>query len=348
MRNLLKRANIVKISVFFAIVASIALMTGGLYSKSSVYVTDNGITKEIKTNQTDIYEILREEGYNLSENDLVNISRIDDDSMSISIIRAFPVLIVADGETHTVNIAGGTVEYALRKAGITLGENDKIDRDLDKEVYHNMKITVTRVKIVTTETTEPIPFETEYVNSDEYETGYEEVTTEGVDGVRKITTVKTYTDGKLTNTSVSKNTTKSPVNEVVTRGTAQPYDFIAATPASLGLVSGIPENYTRVVSGKATAYTAPAGSLTASGRYAKVGNVAVNPNVIPYGSELYIVAQDGSKAYGYAIAADTGGAMMDGRAVVDLFMDSYEECCQWGAVYVDIYVISEGDGRYIY
>ena len=99
-----------------------------------------------------------------------------------------------------------------------------------------------------------------------------------------------------------------------------------------------------MLSGKSTAYTAYPGAGTASGRLAQVGVVAVNPNVIPYGSELYIVSQDGSRVYGYAVAGDTGSAMLNGHALIDLYMDTYEDCLNWGAVYVDVYVLSEGNG----
>ena len=50
-----------------------------------------------------------------------------------------------------------------------------------------------------------------------------------------------------------------------------------------------------------TAYTG--GGITATGAPAAVGRVAVNPNVIPYGTKLYIASPDGSIVYGYAIAS---------------------------------------------
>ena len=37
------------------------------------------------------------------------------------------------------------------------------------------------------------------------------------------------------------------------------------------------------------------------------GAIAVDPSVIPLGSELFIIASDGSVVYGYATAEDTGG-----------------------------------------
>ena len=80
-------------------------------------------------------------------------------------------------------------------------------------------------------------------------------------------------------------------------------------------------------------------SKTASGRDAIVGHVAVNTNVIPYGSKLYIESTDGSVVYGYATAIDTGGALMDGSAIVDVFYFSLDQCYQWGRREVNVYVI---------
>ena len=60
---------------------------------------------------------------------------------------------------------------------------------------------------------------------------------------------------------------------------------------------------------------------------------------IPYGSKLYIKSSDGSFVYGYAVAADTGIALMDGRVTVDLYFDTYLESCLFGAKTMDIYVL---------
>ena len=69
--------------------------------------------------------------------------------------------------------------------------------------------------------------------------------------------------------------------------------------------NGVPTEYVDTISGKSCAYTADPGALMSTGKAVFQGYVAVDPNIIPYGSELYIVADDG-EVYGYAIAADTG------------------------------------------
>ena len=103
--------------------------------------------------------------------------------------------------------------------------------------------------------------------------------------------------------------------------------------------SGREVSYTKKLTGKGTAYTEEPGSLTATGREVEVGVVAVDPDVIPYGSRLYIVSADGKTVYGYAIAADTGGALRSGKVLVDLFYDTESQCKAFGRRDVIVYVL---------
>ena len=65
----------------------------------------------------------------------------------------------------------------------------------------------------------------------------------------------------------------------------------------------------------------------------------MDPELIPYGTELYIVSPDGSYVYGYAIAGDTGGGVRSGALIADLFMETYEECVQYGKRTMNVYVL---------
>ncbi|MEE3450861.1 MAG: 3D domain-containing protein [Acutalibacteraceae bacterium] len=102
--------------------------------------------------------------------------------------------------------------------------------------------------------------------------------------------------------------------------------------------SGNDFSYSKLIIGTCTAYYEIDG-ITATGTAPKVGTVAVNPNVIPYGSRLYICSADGSFVYGYCIAEDTGGACMAGDIVVDLYMNSEEECNAFGRQDLLIYIL---------
>jgi len=106
---------------------------------------------------------------------------------------------------------------------------------------------------------------------------------------------------------------------------------------------GQPIGYEALKVGQCTAYTNDrglAGQWTSTGRPASVGVVAVDPKVIPYGTELYIVSADGSIVYGYAIAGDTGGALTSGRVLIDLFMDTYEDCMRFGRRDMNVYILN--------
>jgi 3D (Asp-Asp-Asp) domain-containing protein len=82
----------------------------------------------------------------------------------------------------------------------------------------------------------------------------------------------------------------------------------------------------------ATAYTADSAGgdgMTAIGRRAGYGIVAVDPRVIPLGTRLYI------PGYGLAIAGDTGGDIVGRR--IDLGFDSMRDAMLFGRRAVKVY-----------
>ncbi|HVR46849.1 MAG TPA: 3D domain-containing protein [Candidatus Binatia bacterium] len=82
----------------------------------------------------------------------------------------------------------------------------------------------------------------------------------------------------------------------------------------------------------ATAYTASCGGcdgMTAIGRRAGHGIVAVDPRIIPLGTRLYI------PGYGPAIAGDTGGAIVGHR--IDLGFDSMRDAMLFGRRDIKVY-----------
>lgn len=336
----------VKLVILAAFVLTVALLTGFLYLKDSVYVTDNGVTREIKTNETNTEAILRAENYEIGEFDEVSESFDENNSLHITISRAFDVSVAADGQTQTLPVLGGTVSDILDKAGIALGDFDTVNFRKDAAVTPEMSIEVTRISHVERTVETALDFETEYCDNSNRAMGYEKVLVEGKQGLSRAVYDDIYVNGVLTKTElVSEEYVEKPTTQVIERGTACAVPYAKMDdPTALKLVDGIPESYTRVITGKSTAYSARAGAKTASGRNAVVGTVAVNPNVIPYGSELYIVSTDRKYVYGYAIAADTGSGMMEGYSMIDLFTASYGDACRWGSHIVDVFVISEGNG----
>jgi 3D (Asp-Asp-Asp) domain-containing protein len=89
--------------------------------------------------------------------------------------------------------------------------------------------------------------------------------------------------------------------------------------------------YKRAEQFRTTAYShmdAGCDMITATGTTVRVGSVAVDPTVIPYGTRMFIICNDGSYVYGIAVAEDCGGDIKGDR--MDLYMPTYEQCREFG------------------
>lgn len=265
---------------------------------------------------------------------------------AVEVHRAYPVYVYADGETKELASFNETAAEVLERAGITLTEDDFIDCEPDTLIGEGETVKVSRVTYKTVETYETVPYSTVTQRSNLVSMYSSEVTQEGKNGTRTNTSLVKYIDGvRVSETAVSSMITEEPVSEIISAGAALTSPYSKKDSESLVLENGLPADYETVLTGKSCAYTAPLGSGTASGRKLEIGTVAVDPNIIPYGSELYIVSTDGSYVYGYAIAADTGFLTENG-VLVDLFMgnseDHYMDSVNYGAKQVNIYVLSWG------
>lgn len=88
----------------------------------------------------------------------------------------------------------------------------------------------------------------------------------------------------------------------------------------------------------ATAYCVT--GQTSTGTQTTIGRtLAVNPHVIPYGTEVWLYLEDGTFA-GDFIAEDTGSNMLANSNVIDIYMGegSYHDCILWGAQDVEVYI----------
>ncbi|WP_094606482.1 hypothetical protein SPSIL_046250 [Sporomusa silvacetica DSM 10669] len=116
---------------------------------------------------------------------------------------------------------------------------------------------------------------------------------------------------------------------------------VQAAPAAEKTSAGAPENFQKVIDVKATAYAPGAhdndqwGDKTFLGTTVRPGVVAVDPNVIPLGSRVYIKYPDGTGHY--ATAEDTGGAIKGNR--IDVALDSVDEAYDFGIKNAKIYML---------
>lgn len=240
--------------------------------------------------------------------------------MEISVLRAFPVKVAADGGVKELVTTPVAVKEILAELGIQTGPNDRVTPALNETVSQGTQIVVTRV--VTRELVEnkEIPYRVERRDYPSLEKGIRKIIQKGKKGQEKIQTQITYEDGvEVKREVVSREVIKMPQNQVIAMGTI-------TTASRAGKSFSFRE--ARIM--EATAYT-HTGNRTFTGVYPQVGMVAVDPKVIPLGQRLYI------EGYGFAVARDTGGAIKGDR--IDVFLETRQEALRWGRRQVKVYVL---------
>lgn len=300
-----------------------------------------------------VADLLTELSVTVEEGQLVSLptATVLKDGMTVKITNAYHVSVTADATQQALLLGEGTVKDALRQANITLGENDEVSPSLDSALYDNVSITVYRVEYTERTVNETIHFAKKTEKTSALYKGQSEIRQAGENGEKTVTYRDKIVDGvRVSSEAISETVLTEAVPQITAVGTKQKAVAVASlrnggtpiseltAPETLQIVDGAPTQYSKIITGKAAAYTASPGSKTASGRAVKPGYIAVNPNQIPYGTKLWIVSTDGI-VYGYAIAADTGGFVKKGKFTVDLFMNTEAECKQWGSRDVVIYVL---------
>ncbi len=187
-----------------------------------------------------------------------------------------------------------------------------------------------------------------YQYADDKPDWYEAVVQTGVDGLYSEVYEIIYQDGVETGRHLIDIIDTEPVPEIIEKGTLANFanndDAVASITTNedgsgvITLENGKTVTFSEARTMRGTAYNSDEpglGTITASGTTVHVGVVAVDRRVIPLGTKLYIVSNDGAYVYGFAIAEDTG---VRGNHV-DLYMDSIPECIQFGVRQCTVYVL---------
>lgn len=241
-----------------------------------------------------------------------------------------------DGTLTTYNASGMNTQEFLETYDIEVPENAKISLDYETELVNGDVITMRIVEEVTE--IEEISYDTSYTNSSSMSIGSSKVSQTGSNGSKEVTYEYTYVNGEVESiTAVSETVLTEPVTEIIVQGTKISVDTSSSddTNTFTDMYGNVVE-YSMVYVEECTAYSEP-GGITSTGQTAQVGIVAVDPSIIPYGTVMYITS--GSVVYGYCVAGDTGAAMRNGNAFIDLYYNTTEECFEFGRRDMTIYII---------
>ena len=330
------------LAIMISLLAAVVLLSQTAFAKNTYVITDGNRTFTYSTFATDPAEVLGEAGLTLDENDTYTVSGLS----SITVQRSQDITLEYYGEIIHTTSYGETVDQLLERLNISLGENDVINQPLDAATYDGMTLRIQQVLHLEQTYTTTLAHETTYCYDPSLPAGTETVLTEGVDGEALCTATVTYVDGEeVSRETHTETVTAAPVTEVIALGTNEGGEMDPDAMPIIGdgviiLPTGEVLTYTGTMQVGATAYECEGYvGTTATGTRARVGAIAVDPEVIPYGTRMFIVSNDGLYVYGIATAEDCGHPdyIHDNR--VDLFFDTEYECIQFGFRQCTVYFL---------
>lgn len=339
-----------KFTAVFMSVVILSLITGAvmdLQSKAVTLVmvdafTDTEKTQELTTRQNTVSGFLEENEIVLGEFDKLSMLMEDE-------LYSGARVIIRKGRTFTLNIDGNieiitttkkTIREAFEEAGVSLGESDRVEPELDSLVEEGMNVSVYRVAYQEISVDSEIAFTTREVSDSTLAKGTTRIKTKGVNGLKRTRYAITTENGtEIKREILSEVVVSQPKAQVVAVGTGQAKKTTGGTK-TVTTNAGKKLSYSKKLTVTATAYTAAPGKKTASGRVAQYGVIAVDPNVIPLGTRLYVESTDDGKSwqYGYCIAGDTGGAVKGNK--IDLYYDTKNQCLQFGRRSAIVYILN--------
>lgn len=309
-----------------------ASVTGGsiVYAQrpKEVSVDWNDHPVELYTSAGTVREALAEAG--LIELDEARISEDPSEpireGMHLEVDTKKQVTLQVGGLERSVATYANTIDELLSEQGVVYDANDEISPARSEKLTDGAVVRVDSIQVMQSTETKTVPYETIVEETADLYTDQEEVVQEGQDGVCEVTKEMIVRNGVIeTRRIASEKVVEEPITEQIRKGTAERPSARYAGPSGEA-----PSGGTTIVM-EATAYT-HTGNPTATGAWPTAYyTVAVDPSVIPMGTRLYV------EGYGYAVAQDTGGAIIGNR--IDVFFDSEGECINWGRRSVVVHVL---------
>lgn len=296
-----------------------------------VQLTQDTEQKSVWTTADTVEDFLKEQKVVLNEHDQLKpeMHTVLRKGMNINIKRAFPLTLIDGGENKEVWSTSTTVADFLKQQEVNITDLDRVEPGLDETVTENGTVQIVRIEKVTDVVEEPIPFAVITKKDNNLASGTEKIVTPGKEGL----SVKTYEIMKENGKEVS----RTILNETVTKEKQD--QVVAVGPKEVAQIASRGSESGREIHVTSTAYTANCSGCsgtTATGvnlhANPNLKVIAVDPNVIPLGSKVHV------EGYGYAVAADTGGAIKGNK--IDVFFPSKQDAINWGRKPVKIKVLN--------
>ncbi len=300
-------------------------------------------SKAIWTTSSTVGDVLAKTGIEVTEHDNISpgLQEPLGEDNSITVQKAFEVTLNDGGVEKKVWSTSTTVAGFLKRESIQLNDDDLLEGHAEDLIMPNSIVKVVRVEKVTDVVEEPANFAVETRNDPSLLKGREKVVQEGKKGKvsRKFEIVKE--NGKeVSRKLLEEKTITEPQKKIVAVGSKKV--VASASPKRSGSVA-VSRNNSGTSAGSefyvtATAYTAycnGCSGITRTGINLRANPnlkvIAVDPNVIPLGSKVWV------EGYGYAIAGDTGGAIKGMK--IDLHVPTKNDAYKFGRRQVKMKIV---------
>lgn len=320
------------IVAFVAALIVILSVTGFVWAQSDIKLDVDGTSRSIDTQAQTVADVLEQESVVWDSNDIVTPSpnTVVKRGMHILVRHTTNVTLVTPTGSFAIAVAGRTVADALSAAGMPTADASGVRPSMGTRLREGMQIEMpdafVRIISQTEESAPPI----RVVKDRSLIKGRQRVLSSGAAGKTLRVYRATVVAGKQGPiVLVTERVISRPKARVLAVGTGRGSGVaVAAAPPRPKSTDG---KRLRV---EATGYSPRQPGLdftTATGKRAGRGVVAVDPRVIPLGTKMYV------PGYGYAVAADTGGAVKGKR--IDLCFDTVAQALKWGRRNVTIVVL---------
>lgn len=233
--------------------------------------------------------------------------------------------IVVGNRIYPVYTFKSTVAQVIEEQNIIVDDGDLVTPQLVAPAEDGQVVKIVRVDKQEEIVHKKVPFKVIRQVDDRLPQGIEKVNQNGIDGLKKMVYLKVLNDGiEVSRDLVKTEMIKEPQPKIIAVGRRT---VVHTTSRSLEMKRTVTGN---TLTAQATAYTFT-GYNTSTGITPYRGVVAVDPNVIPLGTRLYI------ENYGEAVALDTGGSIKGNR--IDLFFCTREEALNWGRRTVNVQIL---------
>lgn len=332
------------VALLLPLLILLPLLSQPAFAQTTYVITDGDQVKVYTTFETNPAEVLNEAGIDLDVDDAYT-TQPGEGVAEITVKRNQRITINNCGQILQANSYGETLDSLFTRLGIPTYGSYKVSLPLDTQTYDGLEVEVNSVIEMEQTYTEEIPYNTTYCNDPGLPVGQEQVIVEGAAGqMRNVANVVYVNTKEQSRTVLSQTVVQQPVDRIVAVGTGEEGNLDPNAPAIgdgvIVTASGEILTYSRKEQYKATAYThfdEGCNMITATGTTVHIGTVAVDPTVIPYGTRMFIVSNDGQYVYGLSTAEDCGGAIKGNR--LDLYYPTLAEAFQFGIRNCTVYFL---------